>query len=89
MKQTHIDATLWTRFLNLHLLSFREVEKEFADMQVDLRELEHELEFQTRSGAVDADDLFIPVMEVFAADVRSVFSGIQAHLSETKSEVSV
>ena len=57
-------------------------------MQVDLRDLEHELAFQRRSGAVDGDDLFIPVMREFAADVRSVFSGIQAHISETRSEVS-
>ena len=72
--------------LNTH--SLKEVEKEFADMQEDLRDLEHELEFQRRSGAVDASDLFLPVMEEFAVDVRSVFSGIQTHMEETKTEVS-
>ena len=56
-------------------------------MQVDLKDLEHELEFQRRSGAVDNSDLFIPVIAEFAADVRSVFAGIQTHIVETRTEV--
>ena len=55
---------------------------------MDLQELQHELEFQKRSGAVDSEDLFIPVMEEFAANVRSVFNDIQTHITDTKSEVS-
>ena len=57
-------------------------------MQDDLRDLEHELEFQRRSGTTDSSDLFVPVMEEFAADVRSVFSDIQAQLTDTRTEVS-
>ncbi|CAI8048379.1 Disheveled-associated activator of morphogenesis 2 [Geodia barretti] len=67
-------------------VDFKEVEKEFSDMQVDLKDLEHELEFQRRSGAVDNSDLFIPVIAEFAADVRSVFAGIQTHIVETRTE---
>ena len=57
-------------------------------MQDDLRDLEHELEFQRRSGTTDSNDLFVPVMEEFAAEVRSVFSDILTQMTETKTEVS-
>jgi dishevelled associated activator of morphogenesis len=67
-------------------VDFKEVEKEFSDMQVDLRDLEHELQFQRRSGAADSCDLFIPVMEEFAANVRSVFAGIETQISDTRTE---
>ena len=56
-------------------------------MQVDLRDLVHELEFQRRSGPVDSSDLFVPVMTEFAADVRSVFASILTQLLETRTEV--
>jgi dishevelled associated activator of morphogenesis len=67
-------------------VDFKEVEKEFRDMQDDLRDLEHELEFQRRSGTTDSNDLFVPVMEEFAAEVRSVFSDILTQMTETKTE---
>ena len=57
-------------------------------MKIDLRDLEHELEFQRRSGAADPSDIFVPVMTDFAADVRSVFASIQTQLLETRTEVS-
>ena len=67
----------------------KEVEKEFADMRVDLRDLEHELEFQRRSGAVNSNDLFVPVMEDFGEEVRTVFSDLQTLIADTKAEVGV
>ena len=58
-------------------------------MQMDLRDLCHELEFQRRSGTSDPEDLFVPVMEEFAADVKAIFADIEAFTTETKADVGV
>lgn len=56
-------------------------------MQTDLKDLEHELEFQRRGGAANSSDIFVPVMTEFASEVRSVFATIQTQLVETRTEV--
>ena len=44
----------------------KELEKEFADLQLELKELEREVDLhQSQKASADPDDLFLPTTEGF------------------------
>lgn len=65
--------------------SVRELEKEFADLQLELRELEREVEHhQSQRSSPDPDDLFLPTTEGFVSSTRTEFERFESLIGDMK-----
>ena len=74
-----------TTHVNLHTHSVKETEKEFADLKLELKELEREVEYhQSRSSPADLDDLFLPTTEGFVTSTKEEFKKFEELLREMK-----
>ena len=63
----------------------KETEKEFADFQLELKELEREVEYhQSQSSCADPDDLFLPTTEGFMSSTKDEFKRFEELLKEMK-----
>ena len=64
------------------------MEKEFTDLQLELRELGREIHHHKQnSRAVNAGDLFLPTMEGFAANTAAIFTDVEDLFQEMKKQV--
>lgn len=85
---SYIDIMLThkrTTHVNLHTHSVKEMEKEFADLKLELKELEREVEYhQSRSSPADPDDLFLPTTEGFVSSTKEEFKKFEELLREMK-----
>ena len=71
--------------MNLHTHSVKETEKEFADLKLELKELEREVEYhQSQSSPADLDDLFLPTTEGFVSSTKEEFKKFEELLREMK-----
>lgn len=63
----------------------KELEKEFVDLQLELKELEREVEYhQLQSSSANPDDLFLPTTEGFVTSTKVKFDRFEAALKEMK-----
>ena len=63
----------------------KELEKEFVDLQLELKELEREVEYhQLQSSSATPDDLFLPTTEGFVTSTKVEFDRFEAALKEMK-----
>lgn len=64
----------------------KELEKDFADLQLELKELEREVDYHQsqRSSGGDPDDLFLPTTEGFVSSTRAEFERFEGQIGEMK-----
>lgn len=63
----------------------KELEKEFVDLQLELKELEREVEYhQLHTSSANPDDLFLPTTEGFVTSTKVEFDRFEALLKEMK-----
>lgn len=94
----YIEPTSWDRAANYKIIdaiivlcscSVKELEKDFADLQLELKELEREVDYhqsqqRSGSGGSDPDDLFLPTTEGFVSSTRSKFERFEELIGEMK-----
>ena len=64
--------------------SLKDMEKEFTDLKMELRELEHEIEHHQHHRSSDPNDLFLPTMEGFARSSAGAFERLEKLLKEMR-----
>lgn len=65
--------------------SVKELEKEFADLQLELKELEREVEHhQSQSSSAEPDDLFLPTTEGFVNSTKAEFDRFSRLIQDMK-----
>ena len=65
----------------------KELEKEFTDLQLELKELEREVDLhQSQRSSADPDDLFLPTTEGFVSSTRVEFDRFETLIGDMKSK---
>lgn len=62
----------------------KELEKDFADLQLELKELEREVDHHQSQGSGDPDDLFLPTTEGFVSSTRAEFERLEGLIDDMK-----
>ena len=69
----------------IYFHSVKELEKDFADLQLELKELEREVDYhQTQRSSADPDDLFLPTTEGFVSSTRAEFERFEGLIGDMK-----
>lgn len=67
--------------------SVKEMEKEFADLQLELSELEREVDYhKSQRDSADPDDLFLPTTEGFVSSTKEKFEAFNALVVDMKNK---
>lgn len=65
----------------------KDLEKEFADLQLELRELEREVEYQqSHRSLAEPDDLFLPTTEGFVSSTKMEFDRFEGLIRDMKNK---
>ena len=63
----------------------KELEKDFADLQLELKELEREVDHhQSQGSGGDPDDLFLPTTEGFVSNTRAELEQLEGLINDMK-----
>ena len=63
----------------------KELEKEFSDLQLELKELEREVKFHQEQGSsADPEDLFLPTTEGFVSNTKEEFHRFEVLFKDMK-----
>lgn len=70
--------------MSIKFYSVKELEKEFTDLKMELRELEREIEYHQQHRSNEPNDMFLPTMEGFAKTSAESFKKLEKRIEEMK-----